>query len=127
MRTFSAPAQNALQAFCASLGLPFRTSSDGSISFRFERKGVLTFTPEPEGEGVMMSLARENGPRNAAERLRLLCAAGHDAGVNRFIHCGTDEAGGVHVALHLGGTEVNLPLIDHCLTRLEAVQNQLVA
>ena len=127
MTTFSAPVQSALQAFCASLGLPFRTSSDGSLSFRFERKGVLTFTPEPEGEGVMMSLARANGPRSVAELLRLLGAAGHDAAVNRFIHCGMDATGSVHVALHLGSADVSLPMIDHCLTRLEAVQNQIVA
>lgn len=127
MSAFSPPVQTVLQDFCAGLGLPFRPSADGSLSFRFERKGVLTFTPEPEGEGMMMSLARNHGPKSPAERLRLLAAAGHDAAANRFIHCGMYEAGSVHVALHLGSTDASLPMIDHCLTRLEAVQNQIFA
>lgn len=127
MTSFSAPVQSVLQDFCASLDLPFRLSADGSLSFRFERKGLLTFTPEPDGEGVMMSLARADGPRTASGRLRLLAAAGHDAGANRIIHCGLDDAGSVHVALHLGTADASLPQIDHFLTRLEDVQNQIFA
>ncbi|MEI2384501.1 hypothetical protein [Breoghania sp. JC706] len=123
---FTRSVLQAIEDFAAGLQIDHIVRSEtGSVSFRLDRAGLMSFFPAQDGRRTLVSLKRTpRRPPRTEDLESFLGLAGWEPYLHAPINAGMTADGGFLLIASLSNDDVNRQSVEVCLDRLAALHDQ---
>jgi hypothetical protein len=115
----------AIEEFGRSVGVPARFNSRNQSAFDFSDSGKLTFTPNLDQQGLVMTIAK-NVVATPRQQRDALAIAGYDDSIRLPLMTGLNERNNIVLAILLAGSTVTGQRLLECLDFLKRKQKLIL-